>query len=242
MILEFELNDWVVLKNIFININEIIDEVVIECTFDGLKFKGIDRGHVCFFEGNLQNDLFEKYSLENPFLMYVDLHELVKIFKRGKSKDILLFQADEEIIKIVFKNKNKRTFQLTQIDMSDNMRDLPTLEYSTVFECDFDSIKNSLQDAYLYSDVLTFTCENNNLLLSCEGANGNYENECPLDNPINVGCSASYTVDWLSKIFNTKLSSNNFKIHMGDDYPMLIEIYSENMTMTYLLAPRLSDG
>lgn len=241
MILNFKLNDWSVLKNIFININEIIDEIIIECNQNGLKFKGIDRGHICFFEGEISNELFDEYSIDELLYLYLDLHELVKILKRGNNKDVLIFQADFEVINIIFTNKNSRTFSQTQIDMDDNMRDFPQLEYSVNFKCDFDSIKNSLKDADLYSDRLTFTCKDEKLFLSCDGANGNYKNECDLNIDKNDCCSATYSVDWLSKIFNNKLGSNDFKINMGDDYPMLVEMDFDFIKMNYLLAPRLGE-
>lgn len=242
MILQFKLDDWVVFKNIFINIYEIIDEMMIECTYEGLRFKGIDRGHVCFFEGEISKDLFDEYNLEDCLLLYLDLFELIKIFKRGKGKDTLVFEADTEIIQIIFEDKTKRSFQLTQlIDLNDEMRDLPSLDYNVVFECDYESINNSLKDADLYSDRLTFICEDNVLELSCEGAKGKYKNECPISVDVDGSYQSTYTVGWLSKIFNTKLTSNNFKIHMGTDYPMLIEIDLENVKMKYLLAPRLQN-
>lgn len=239
MILEFQLNDWIILKNIFININEIIDELVIECNPEGLDFKGIDRSHICFFEGNLKKSFFENYEINKILYLYIDLNELVKVLKRGNNKDSFIFKADNEVIKIIFKNKNTRTFSITQLDTLDNMRDLPKLDYSIDFNCDFDTIKNSLKDADLYSDRLTFTCENDALILSCDGTSGNYKNECELINPVGDNCSATYSVSWLFKIFNNKLSSNELKIHMGNDYPMLIEMGLDSIKMNYLIAPRI---
>lgn len=241
-ILKFKLDDWIVVKNIFININEIIDEIVIECTSDNLKFKGIDRSHVCFFECEILKDIFDEYVLEKPLYLYIDTNELVKVLKRGKNKDVLVFKADFEVINVAFKNKNNRSFSITQVEMDDNMRALPSLDYSVDFECDFESIKNSLQDADLYSDRLTFTCEDEMLILTCESGFGKYKNTCELGKDINGSFSATYGLDWLFKIFNNKLSSDNFKISMGDDYPMLIEFKSKFIKLNYLLAPRLGDG
>ena len=239
IILKFKLDDWSVLKNIFANINEIIDEVAIECTDENLKFRGIDRSHICFFEGKISSGLFDEYLLEKPLYLYIDLVEFVKVLKRGKNKEVMVFEADNEVIKINFKDKNNRIFSITQIDMEENMRNLPELDYSTDFECDFDSIKNSLVDADLYSEVLMITCEDDLLTLSCESGFGSYKNECPLDENVNGSYSSNYSIKWLSKIFNNKLSSDNFRIHMGDDYPMLIEFKSDNIQIDYLLAPRL---
>ena len=239
--LEFRLDDWNILKNIFTNINEIIDEIVIECTFDGLKFKGIDRGHVCFFEGNLSKDLFDEYYVDDFMFLYLDLEELVKVLKRGNNKDSLLFKADMEVINVILKSNNNRTFTITQLDIQSEMRDMPKLEYTTIFNCDFDIIKNSLKDADIYSDRLTITCEDNMLILSCDGVKGKYKNEYELEFD-GDNCSSVYTISWLSKIFNNKLSSNNLKIHMSGDYPMLIEMSLEFITVNYLLAPRLEQN
>lgn len=239
-LLEFKLTDWTIIKDIFININEIIDEIVIQCTYDGLNFKGIDRSHICFFECNISKELFDEYNLDEYLLLYVDVFELVKILKRGNNEDSLVFKADMEVIKVIFKNKNNRTFSLTQLDISnEDMRELPNLQYSVTFECDFDTIKNTLKDADLYSDILAIICEDDLLIFNCEGVNGNYENKCPLSIRTDEVYSAKYSINWLFKIFNTKLNSNNFKINMGTDYPMLVEMDLDNVKMNYLLAPRL---
>ena len=68
--LEFKLDDWSVIKNIFSNINKIIDEIIVECTDDGLNFIGIDRGHVCYFEGIISKDLFDYYEYNGYLVIY----------------------------------------------------------------------------------------------------------------------------------------------------------------------------
>ena len=204
-ILEFEVDDWNILKNIFININEIIDEIIIECSDSNLKFKGIDRGHICFFEGEISTSMFDEFFLEKPLLLYIDLHELVKVLKRGNVKDSLIFKADMEVIEVIFKNNNKRSFSVTQIDLEDNMKNIPSLNYSISFEYGFDSIKNTLKDAELYSDRLTFVYDNGSLIFKCEGTLGKYENNSLLKEDISGFYSSTYSLDWLFKIFNRVL-------------------------------------
>lgn len=241
MILEFKLDDWTVIKNIFININEIIDEIAVLCDDDGLKFTGIDRGHVCFFECVISKDLFDEYSVSEILYLYLDLNELVRVLKRGSGKDSLVFEGDVEKINVIFKNKNTRTFQITQLDDIIDSKEPPTLEYSISFNCNFDTIKSSLKDADLYSDRLKFDCEDDLLVLTCDSGFGKYKNEYSLDESVDDYCSAIYSIDWLMKIFNNKLGSDNLKIHMGQDFPMLIEMSLDNVIINYLLAPRLGE-
>ena len=238
--LMFELDDWEVLKKIFTNISEIIDEVSIECHVDKLKFKAIDRSHVCFFECIIHSGLFDKYVLLQEFYLYIDLDELIKVLKRGNKKDILVFKADYDEFHIIFENKNKREFSLTQLDSLEEARELPVMDYDVSFECNFDFLKNALKDADLYSDRLKFSCSDYLLILSCEGRNGNYSNEYTLDDSF-VDCSSSYSIGWLFKVLNTKLSSNDLKINMGQDYPMLIEMNMDFVELKYLIAPRLGE-
>ena len=237
--LEFELNDWLILKNIFTNINEIIDEIVIECHPEGLKFNALDRSHICFFECNIPKKSFDSYYIDEILFLYVDVGDLVKVLKRGKKKDELVFKADNETIDVIYKNKNTRTFSIIQIDMNDNSREMPKMDYDISYECDFNTMFNSIQDAELYSEVLSFTCKNDLLILNCEGHFGNYQNEILLDENIDGEYTSRYGVNWLLKIFNTKLDSDNLKISMGNDYPMLVEFGSDLIKMNYLLAPRI---
>ena len=237
-ILQFVLDDWIVLKNIFININEIIDELVIECNPEGLNFNALDRSHICFFSCNIPKKTFDEYNIDSIMSLYIDLNEIVKVLKRGKSKDCLVFKANDTTFDIIFKNKNTRTFSITQIDMTDNSRKMPNMNFEIEFSFNFEDIVNSLKDAELYSDRLTFNCINDYLVLSCEGSFGRYKNEFQLDEYIG-NCRATYTIGWLLKMFNSKLGSNNVKIKMGDDYPMLVEIEENNIVINYLLAPRI---
>jgi len=240
-ILEFKLDDWTILKNIFTNINEIIDELVIECNPEGLKFNALDRSHICFFGCKISKKVFDEYFIDNILYLYIDVNEFVKVLKRGKKSDNLKFKANSSTFDLIFENTNTRKFSITQIDMSDNSRELPNMDFNIMFEFDFDSINNSIKDAELYSDRLTFTCDDNNLILSCEGSFGNYHNNYLLDN-IEGNGSATYSIDWLQKMFNTKLSSEKFKIKMGNDYPMLIQIEENGINLNYLLAPRIDNG
>ena len=237
--LNFKLEDWSILKNIFININEIIDEIVIQCDENGLKFNALDRSHICFFECNMSKDLFDEYGIDDVLYLSIDLNELVKVLKRGKGKDNLYLKANNEVIDITFKNKNNRTFSITQIDIDDNSRDMPNMEFSVEFECEFETIKNTLQDAELYSDRLKFHCSNDKLILTCDGSFGKYKNECLLNESVDGDYASAYGINYLFKIFNTKINSNNLKIHMGDEYPMLVEMSSDYVKMNYLLAPRI---
>lgn len=240
-ILEFELNDWIILKNLFENINEVIDEIVIECNPEGLEFSGIDRNHICFFSCKIPEDSFDEYVLDSVLYLDVDVNDLVKVLKRGKSKDSLTFKADVSTMEIIFKNKNTRRFKIGQIDIDDNSRDLPKMDYDVEFRFDYKSINDSLNDAGLYSDELKISCINNQLILSCEGSFGQYSNEYPLENSIGEG-SASYSIDWLLKIFKNKLSSKELKLNMGDDYPLLVEIEEQGIVLNYLLAPRIENN
>lgn len=240
--MNFRLEDWTILKKIFVNINEIIDEIVIECNPEGLKFNALDRSHICFFECNIPKKSFDEYYIDKILYLYIDVNELVKVLKRGNNKDVLVFEADSSTYDITFENTNVRKFSLTQIDMTDNSKQFPNMQFSVNYECDFDSILNSLKDADLYSDKLTFTCKEEELILSCEGSFGRYKNKFPLNNMVGEECSASYSVQYLFKIFNSKLSSDNLIISMGENYPLLVKIEMGFIKLNYLLAPRIENN
>lgn len=240
-ILQFKLEDWSIFKDIFTSINEIIDEIVIECTPEGLDFTALDRSHICFFECNIPKKSFDEYSIDRLMSLYIDVKDVVDVLKRGKKKDKLIFKADKSTFDIIFKNKNTRTFSITQIDMDYVSRDMPKLEYDVSFEFDYDFIKDCIEDAKLYSHVLSFQFIDDILILYCEGSFGKYKNEFQLDEYIG-NCNASYGVDWLLKIFKNKLSSDKLKINMGDEYPMLVEIKENDIRVKYLLAPRIDNG
>lgn len=240
-ILQFKLKDWIIFKKLFTNINKIIDEIVIECNPEGLKFKGIDKSHVCFFSGVVPKNSFDDYFIDEILDLHIDLQDFVNILKRGKSKDCLIFTGYDSTFEVTFKSNNERTFVITQIDMESNTRDLPPMNFSINFEIDFEFINDCLKDAVMYSNIITIVCDGENLILKCEGVKGElYTNKYYLDRYVG-DCSATYSVDWLLKIFDTKLSSTNLNIEMDNDYPLLVTIEEQGIIMKYLLAPRLNN-
>ena len=82
MILEFGLEDWSVLKNVFINVNKLIDELVVQCTDDGLNFTGMDRSHICFFEGIISDTLLNvgvPPEKNNNIYYYQEINKTIKV-------------------------------------------------------------------------------------------------------------------------------------------------------------------
>lgn len=238
--LSIVLNKWVDFKNIIIQAEQILDEINIEVDSDGLRFNALDRPHVCYFGANFKKDAFDEFQCDAPLTISLDTSEFVNVLKRGKSNETLILEANEYDLILIFKGKSERKFNIIQMDLDYTEQQPPNVNYPVVLNMDYDVINESIKDASLYSDSLTFTVKNNILNIHTTGAFGEYSNKISLENHYDNEYTSCFSLSHLEKIFKVKMKSKGLEISLGNVYPIYLKLnMDENIQVTSLLAPKI---
>lgn len=226
-------------KNVLMNTEQFLDEIKFEVDSEGIRFRGLDKSHVAFISMIISSDYFTEFDIYQPCYCICDTTELMKVFKRAKNTDELIFSFDDSDLKLEFLNGNvKRSFKIRQIDMEYDSPDKPQIDFPCVFEVNSKQLVDGIKDAELYTDKVKFKTNNDIFSVIADGEFGDYKSELELSE--NVGDFESvFSLGWLNKIFKLDIG-NTVKINMGNTLPLFLE-FEDNLGLKaeFLLAPRI---
>ena len=239
--MKFKLDNIKGFKEAIVTAEQMLDEIKFEADTDGVRFRGLDRSHVAFVNMIIRSDYFEEYEIDLPESCIVDSQELVKVLKRSKSDDSLIFSFDESNIKIQFVGKAKRTFKIKQVDMEYDAPSLPNIEYPIEIDVDYKQLQDTVKDAELYSEKVTIATEDQELKIISTGNFGEYVSNIPLLVSLQK-CASVFSLDWLKKFFKLSNISDVVTINMGNNMPLFLSFEDEDgLEVDFLLAPRIEE-
>jgi len=160
------------LKSCFEVLKEIINDVNIFFTADGVAITALDNAKVALINMKLTADRFEEYDCPVPIKAGVNVSNLFKILKFITPNDTLSMEIDDrDIMKLVIENdtKHARTqFELSLLWINDDELQLPVLSptCTTILpSADFQRICRDLgnigQDITIYrrNEILEISCK-----------------------------------------------------------------------------------
>ena len=240
-ILNVELMDVRTFKNIITTAEQILTEVKFEADNDGIRFRGLDGGHTCFFIMELDRDYFESYSIDSPESIIIDTGELLKVIKRVKNDNILSIKFnDSEMIIKAYNDNNSKEFKIYAVDMEYESPHMPNIPFEIESKIDYSEFRDNIGDAKLYEDVFTLKSSNGGINVVSKSMFGEYNSklvsECET-----VGCESRFSVKLVEKFFKLNSISDELIIKMGGELPLLLCFEEDNLRIQYMIAPRVSE-
>lgn len=80
-------------KNIFINISNILEDIRLIVSKEGIKVNAINNAHNIFFKLNISHYFFNEYELDEDFQISIDCDGFEKILKRCLSDDVIYIEV-----------------------------------------------------------------------------------------------------------------------------------------------------
>jgi len=119
------------LKTCFEVLKDILNDVNINFTKDGVNITALDNAKVALINMNLQASKFEEYECDRPVTAGVNISNFFKILKIITSNDILSISVtDTEFMKIVIENDTKNSksvFELSLLWINDDTLEIPEI-------------------------------------------------------------------------------------------------------------------
>ena len=240
--MKIELEDIKNFKDVLVNVDYFLDEIKFELDRDGLRFRGLDKNHEVFISMIVENDYFNVFEIDVPCSCIVDTHELLKVLKRAKNEDKLIFSFNESNLNLQFIKENvKRNFNIRQIDMEYDSPKRPTIEFPTRFQIKYKNLVDGVKDAGLYDNKVKFKTDGSIFSLISSGDFGDYKSNLTLIEEVNK-TSSVFSIEWLNKIFKINHLSDNIIINIGHNMPLLLEMEDRlGLKVEFLLAPRIEE-
>ena len=161
------------LKTSFEVLKDVLNDVNVNFTRDGMNITALDNAKVALINMNLQADRFEEYECEEPITAGINISNFFKILKIITSNDVLSIDINNRehmLVTIENSTKNsKSVFELNLLWINDDTLEIPKIEPSCVTimpSVDFQRICRDMGNIGTYVSIF----RNKNILnISCAG-------------------------------------------------------------------------
>ena len=152
----------------FVKSAQVIEEAVFRVNDDGLFMRSMDPSRVALLDLNIPRDDFEEFQVYEESTEYVlglSMDNLYKFLRRGNKSDSLALKINEgdpssdghsSTLKIRFEGDYVKTFEVPLRDVDIDEQEMPDLHHTVSMNISADIIQESVKDAGLVSDSLSF--------------------------------------------------------------------------------------
>lgn len=229
-------------------LKEFVDEAIFNISKEGVKVLAADRAMVCVADLHLQPSMFDKYTIEEPQSVGLNVEYLLNVLKRANAKDKIEFELwNNNRFQLTILGEQKREFNLPLLDLNEgeipNIQDLEN-GFTSKVKIKTDVLKTACDDSSLISESMSieskmglFCAESqgdiSSTVLSCEAGNKGL-----LDMSGTAKCR--YPLEYLTKACKVKVDV--MEIQFATDFPTkLTWKVPDKAKLSLIIAPRVSE-
>lgn len=238
------------LRTIFEVLKDIINDVNLYFTPEGLKIVTLDTARVTLVHMFLMAENFEEYTCSSEIIAGLNIANTYKLLKSVTNNDSLAITIeDRDIMEIKIENtvKNSSTsFRLKLLDINEDILDVPDIKMDLVTTLPSVDFQRVARDMANLSQDLSITRHNTQLVLSCQGefADQTTTIDCGTDGPdepIGNVFSLKY-INMFTKATNLCSSVQIFQDANDSNMPIIIRYAIANLgDVRFYLAPKVND-
>lgn len=222
-------------------ISEVVTEVRIKLLEDGLSIVAVDPANVALAIFKLPKESFSQYE-HGGEVWGVNLDDLKRILKRTSTSSSIVFEQEENQLKITIFDKVKRVFTLSLIEIESEDKDVPDLRFNCNVELNSEDFSQAVEDCSVVADSCALICGEGFFMVQGTGSLNSARAEFSGDeaNVSGVG-RAKYSLEYLMKFIKAGKVSERVVIRFSDDYPLRVDFPGEKMGLGFILAPRVEN-
>lgn len=221
-------------------ISELVNEVKIKVNKEGLSLTAIDPANVAMVNFKLPAELFSEFNLEKDEILGLNLESLKAVLRRCNPGSALTLEKSDNNLKIGILDRIKRDFVLSLIEIEAEEKELPKWEFDSVIRMDSQAFSEVIEDCLVVSDACSFIAEPSKFSVEASGLNSSRAEFNADEVEIASGNSrARYSLEYLNKFIKGAKISSHAKINFSKDHPMRIDFLTGNVSLSFILAPRI---
>jgi len=218
-------------------ISELVAEVKIKINEFGLSITAIDPANVAMVSLKVPKKSFSEFDVGSETLG-VNLDSLKRILKRSGGQ--LVLEKKENLLYIQMDDRIKRNFVLSLIEIESEDKEIPNLEYSSRVELKSSDLIDSIEDCIVVADACSFTIKEGKFSIEAKGLNSARSEFSSDEANINAeDCKARYSLEYLQKFIKASKLAEKTVLNFADDHPLKMDVRTEHMEISYILAPRV---
>jgi len=217
-------------------VKSLVNEGVINFKKDGIEILAMDPANVAMVIFRADSSIATEWDVKEDTKVGVNFLNLCSTLKRFKPGVLLEIEViDNQLIL----SSGKKVFKEVILAIEDKTKE-PELKFETSFKVNTKDLNESILDAEIASDSVTFVANGNILNLKAIGdireANSGIgiSTLLKIDKPV----VCKFSIDYLKKMVSAKLNEE-VQVELKKDYPLRLAYSNRDARVTYVLAPRV---
>src|SRR3989344_4186950 len=220
-------------------VSEVVTEARIKLLEDGMSIVALDPANVSMIIFKLPKETFSQYETGKEVLG-VGIEDLKRILKRASASSSVVFEQEENQLKISIFDKVKRVFTLALIDVESEDKEIPNLKFAARVEMDSSSFAQAIEDSRIVADSCALIAGEGFFMVEGSGSLNSARAEFSGDEAKIKGIAKSrYSLEYLVKFIKASKISDKVVINFSDDDPLRLDFPGEKMGIGFILAPRV---
>ena len=221
-------------------ISELVTEVKIKVNKEGLSIVAIDPANVSLVSFKMPSSSFSALEVGEETLG-ISLDSLKSVLKRSSAGSSLIMQTEDNTLKIEINDKIKRVFKLALINLEQEEKTMPVLDFSCKVEMPSSDFSEAIEDCSIVADSCSFSISQNKFVIEGKGLNSASSEFLGEETKIGGEGKAKYSLEYLQKFIKACRLAEKVKILFSPDYPLKLEFKADNFELAFVLAPRVEN-
>lgn len=222
-------------------VSELVVDARIKLLEDGMSIVAVDPANVALVIFKFPRESFSQYETGNE-VWGVNLDDLKRILKRASTSSSVVFEQEDNQLKISIFDKVKRVFTLALINVESEDKDVPDLNFACRVEMDSTSFSQAIEDAKIVADSCALIAGEGFFMVEGSGSLNSARAEFSGDEAVIKGIARSkYSLEYLMKFIKAAKISQRVVVNYSDDYPLRLDFPGEKLGIGFVLAPRVEN-
>lgn len=221
-------------------ISELVTEVKIKVNSDGLSIIAIDPANVALVSFVLPASAFSAVEVNKEEVLGVSLDSLRNVLRRTNVGSSLILQTQDNTLKIEIHDKIKRVFNLALINIEQEEKTMPSLEFTCKVQMSSIDLYEAVEDCSVVADACSFSIQEEKFVIEAKGLNSTKSefsgDEAKIEGEKGKG---KYSLEYMSKFVKACKLTDKAIINFAEDYPLKLEFPGDNFNLAFVLAPRV---
>lgn len=221
-------------------ISELVLEVRIKVSRDGLGITAIDPANVAMVFFKLPASAFSQLEIEQDMVLGVSLESLKAVLRRVKVGSVVGMSSVDNELQITIQDKVKREFNLALIDVESEEKPIPNLDFVSKIQMRSIDFLEAIEDCSVVADSCSFISSADKFTIKAKGSLNSFQSEFTDEVQITAEeAKSKYSLEYLQKIIKGTKISDRTVINFSNDYPLKLEFSTPVIELFFILAPRV---
>ena len=230
------------LRKLLLLVNDLIEDVNMMFTEDGVRIQTMDSSHVCLTSVNVDKVHFKEYVMKQQVNIGIKLSNIIRVLACMENETVAFEYHEEFPDEFVIRSKTNHV-RLKTIDIDSEEMEIPDMDVDVEIDADAGTIQKYLKNIASFGDTIRFYTDNNDVNMSTTGDIGSvvmniHDQNVKISGPL----SASFSTRFLITFAKAANISKRVLIKLVNENPVVFEYeFDKNSWIRFFLAPKITD-